>query len=81
MNLCFPETTDQSKKLSALLSNTTYDENNGLVVHRHTDDEGLYVELKPPRLAQFVVIRRETAGGLMTICEVEVFEGGMLVKS
>jgi len=77
--LCFPEVTHQSKNLSALLSNTTYDGNNGLVVNRHTDDVGLYVELKPPRLAQYVVIRREAAAGVMVICEVEVFEGGMLV--
>ena len=71
----------QSENLSALLSNSTYDGNNGFVVNRHTNDVGLNVELKPPRLAQYVVIRRETAGGVMTICEVEVFEGGMLVKS
>lgn len=48
------------------------------IVHGATDTKGIYVELRPPRLAQYVVIQRDISD-VMTICEVEIFEGGMLV--
>lgn len=48
-------------------------------VHSATNNKGLHVDLRPPRLAQYVVIGREATGDVMTICEVEAFVGGMLV--
>jgi len=51
------------------------------VVHGDANVNGLYVDLRPPRLAQFVVIQQEATNDVMTICEVEVFEGGVLLKN
>jgi len=50
------------------------------VIHGDLNVNGLNVDLRPPRLAQFVVIQRESTNDVMTICEVEVFEGGVLLK-
>jgi len=51
------------------------------VVHSEPHVSGLNVDLRPPRLAQFVVIQREATDDVMTICEVEVFEGGVLLNN
>lgn len=65
--------------MSARISNDTRDGNpqwTSELVHAATNSTGIYVELRPPRLAQYVVIKQEDNSGVMTICEVEVFEGG-----
>ena len=75
----FLDTNQQSYNLSALLGNEAYSDSPNWEltrVHAVVNEKGLHVDFRPPRLAQFVVVRREMTNDLMTICEVEVFEGG-----
>lgn len=69
--------------MSAHISNNTREENHqwqsqSESIHKAANNKGIYVELRPHRLTQYVVIQRDSSS-FMTICEVEVFEGGNLI--
>ncbi|WAQ98764.1 SREC-like protein [Mya arenaria] len=65
----------QSTNLTAFISNNTMETNKSTQVNSSTGTTvGLHVRLDPPRIAQYINIKKEDTIDVMTICEVEVFE-------
>ncbi|XP_052793473.1 protein draper-like [Mya arenaria] len=65
----------QSTNLTTFISNNTMETNNGTQVNSPDETTvGLHVRLDPPRIAQYINIKKEDTNDVMTICEIEVFE-------